>query len=314
MATMVADLTAAHSLPAAHRLRATMAAVRISMKWLGTRKTLSAEQRAQAADTFGAEERYLSAGKKLLDTSHPAFKAVTAVRGRAIGFWRSVTLPYPDPGIRLIRQNDLALFETRLTGYREELDDSVEQLNGHYAELQHAARRRLGRLFNSADYPESLRDMFAVSWDYPSVEPPDYLRELSPELYQQEQARVLARFDEAVRLAEDAFTTEFEQLVNHLVERLSGESDGKPKVFRDSAVGNLREFFERFRALNVRNSADLDALVDRARQVVDNVDPQTLRETAPLRQQVARELTTVQAALEGLLVDRPRRNLLRRAK
>jgi len=299
--------------PAQH-LRATMAAVRVSLKWLGTRKTLSAEQRAQAADTFGAEERYLSAGKKLLDTSHPAFKAVTAVRGRAIGFWRSLTVPYPDPGMRLIRQADVELFETRFAGFREELAEVVEQLDEHYADLKRSARDRLGRLFNASDYPESLRAMFAIAWDYPSVEPPDYLRELSPELYRQEQARVVSRFEEAVRLAEDAFTAELASLVDHLTERLSGDSDGKPKVFRDSAVGNLREFFDRFRTLNVRSSAELDALVDRVRQIVGNVAPQSLREQGSLRQQIVQELATVQATLDGLLVDRPRRNLLRRAK
>jgi len=48
-----------------------MAAVRVSFTWFGTRRTLSAEQKAQAADTFGAEGSFLSAGKKLLDTAIP---------------------------------------------------------------------------------------------------------------------------------------------------------------------------------------------------------------------------------------------------
>ena len=43
-----------------------MAAVRVSLSWLGVRKTLTREQKAQAADTFGAESEFLSAGKKLL--------------------------------------------------------------------------------------------------------------------------------------------------------------------------------------------------------------------------------------------------------
>ena len=43
-----------------------MAAVRLSFIWFGVRKTLSPEQKAQAADAFGAEGNYLSAGKKLL--------------------------------------------------------------------------------------------------------------------------------------------------------------------------------------------------------------------------------------------------------
>src|SRR5688572_2736504 len=84
--------------PAA-RLRATMAAVRLSITWLGIRKTLSPEQRAQAAERFGAEGEYLSAGKKLLDTRHPAFRAVTQVRHQIVAHWRGLTLPYPEPGV-----------------------------------------------------------------------------------------------------------------------------------------------------------------------------------------------------------------------
>ncbi len=78
--------------------------VGVKLPGLHHRKTLTPEQKSQAADTFGAEGEFLSAGKKLLDTRHPAFKAVTAVRGRMLSFWKGITLPYPEPGIRLIRQ------------------------------------------------------------------------------------------------------------------------------------------------------------------------------------------------------------------
>src|SRR5205823_13047434 len=88
----------------AQRLRFTTAAVRVSFTWLGVRKTLTPEQKSQAAESFGAEGDFLSAGKKLLDTKHAAYKEVTAVRGRVIHHWKSLTLPYPEPGIRLIRQ------------------------------------------------------------------------------------------------------------------------------------------------------------------------------------------------------------------
>ena len=66
-----------------------MAAVRVSIRWFGTRKSLTVEQKAEAAEPFNAEAKFLSAGKKLLDTSHPAFKAVTTVRGKVIAFWKS---------------------------------------------------------------------------------------------------------------------------------------------------------------------------------------------------------------------------------
>lgn len=119
------------SVEAADRLRTTMAAVRVCFTWFGTRKTLSPEQKAQAAESFGAEGEFLTAGKKLLDSTHPAFKAVTAIRGRIISFWKGISLPFPEPGLRLIRQSDIASFDVQMTSHRVELDEAVCQLDTH---------------------------------------------------------------------------------------------------------------------------------------------------------------------------------------
>ncbi len=253
----------------------------------------------------------MSAGKKLLDTRDPAFKAVTAVRGRIVALWRGMSLPYPEPGIRLIRQDDVPTFDVQMTTLRAELAEAVDKLDEHYDQMKRAARQRLGRLFNSSDYPESLRTLFRVEHDFPSVEPPEYLRQLSPALFAEEQRRITARFDEALQMAEQAFTEELSKLVSHLAERLSGTDDGKPKVFRDSAVENLGEFFERFRHLNVRSSEQLDELVEQAQRIVRGVEPQQLRDNQPLRQQLATQLAGVQSVLDGLMIDRPRRRILR---
>ena len=123
-----------------------------------------------------------------------------------------------------------------------------------------------------------------------------------------------ARFEEAIRLAEEAFTGELAKLVSHLAERISGQEDGKPKIFRDSAITNLSEFFERFGQLNVRSNEQLDSLVAQAQRIVRGIEPQELRDSSKLRQHVATQLAGVQSVLDGLLVDRPRRNILRRAK
>jgi hypothetical protein len=178
----------------AQKLRGTMAAVALHFTWFGVRKSLNTEQKAQAADAFGAEGSYLSAGKKLFDTSHPAFKAVTALKSQIVQFSKSMSLPYPEPGIRLIRRDEIGMFDTRLTTLRQELDEAVSNLSDHFSELKSAARRRLGRLYSSADYPETLAGLFGVTWEYPNCEPPAYLQQLSPELFEEESRRVAARF------------------------------------------------------------------------------------------------------------------------
>lgn len=102
--------------------------------------------------------------------------------------------------------------------------------------------------------------------------------------------------------------------MSHLTERISGDGDGQPRVFRDTAIENVREFFQRFRELNVHSSEQLDQLVERSQRILSGVEPQALRDTAQLRQHVAGELAAVQSVLGGLLADRPRRNILRRPR
>ena len=75
-----------------------------------------------------------------------------------------------------------------------------------------------------------------------------------------------------MELAEQAFATELQRLTAHLAERLTGLHDGQPKVFRDSAVENLREFLERLGRLNIRSSPELDAHVEQAELTINGIE------------------------------------------
>ncbi|HSG70626.1 MAG TPA: hypothetical protein VLA12_09450, partial [Planctomycetaceae bacterium] len=225
-----------------------------------------------------------------------------------------VSLPYPEPGIRLIRQPDIEQINQRMQEFQQDLDTAVDRLDSRFDQLKSAARNRLGDLYNEADYPVSLSGLFEMAWDFPSVEPPEYLQRLKPELYEQECQRVQAKFDEAIQMAEAAFTDELAKLVDHLAERLSGQEDRKPKCFRDSIITNLTEFFARFQKLNVRSNEQLDELVERASEIVRGVEPQQLRDNQALRKQVSSQLSVVQSQLDEMLVDRPRRNILRKPR
>jgi hypothetical protein len=295
----------------AQRLRRTAAAVRVHFTWWGVHKTLSPRQKEEVGLAYAADARLLTAGKKLIDTRHEAFRRLTALRTRIGDYWRGLTLPYVEPGVRLIRQTDIETFTHTLEGFKDELTQAEADLNAAYDQVKADARERLGRLYEPSDYPIELRGLFGLAWDFPSVEPPSYLLRIAPEIYQQEQARVAQRFEEAVRLAEQGFVAEFASLVAHLSERLAGGEDGRPRVFRDSAVGNLTEFFQRFAQLNVRSNPELDALVEQAQQLVSGVTPRGLRDDAGLRNTMAAQMTKVREQLEGMLVERPRRRLIR---
>lgn len=306
----VPDIPLTNDSPA-ERLRQLAAAARVSFTWWGTHKTLTNQQKEEVCDAYGADARLLSAGKKIIDVRHEAFRRLTSIKSRIVNYWRGLTLPFVETGVRLIRQSDIPSFARVMEDFRRELHDAGITLNAAYDQMKSDARSRLGRLYNPADYPPEVASLFSVEWDFPAIEPPSYLMRLAPEIYRQEQTRVAMKFEEAVTLAEEAFVTEFGRLVTHLCERLSDNGSGERRIFRDSCVDNLTQFFERFRRLSIQSNAELDDLVAHVNRLVSGVTPQSLRDNDQLRQHVAAQMASVQTQLEGFLVNRPRRQIVR---
>lgn len=297
----------------AQQLRRMAAAVRVHFTWWGTHRSLSTQQKQEVGAACAADARLLTAGKRLVDTRHPSFRQLTALRSRIGAYWRGMTLAYTEPGTRLIRQADIDSFVHVMGGFRDELHQAEADLDAAYDDIKADARQRLGRLYNEADYPSEVRGLFDLAWEFPNVEPPHYLMRISPEVYQEERARVAARFEEAVRLAEEAFAAELANLIDHLAERLAPGPEGQRKVFRDSAISNFTEFFTRFQRLNVSSNAQLDALVEQAQQLLHSVTPEQVRSLPELRQRVEAGMEGVRQQLDALVIDAPRRRIIRPA-
>ncbi len=279
-------------------LQTDCAAVRLSFTWMGLRRTLSAAQKDEAAAPFRADGKSLSVSKKLLDTKHPLWKAISAIRNQARSYWKGSTLPFPEDGIRLIRRGFVHEFEKTMDDMRRELRKAIDALESEYHTLRSQAREQLGTLFNADDYPDTLRGQFSIEWDFPSVEVPSYLAELSPAIYEREQARVKAQFDQSVSLAETAFAEEFSKLISHLADRLTPGEAGEQKRLNGSALGNLTEFFDRFSKLSLRSSPELDNLVEQAKGLVSGVETKELRTDEGLRTSIRQQMAAIDEAIQ----------------
>ena len=134
--------------------------------WLGTRKTLSPEQRDTAARAFHADRELLSATKLILNTKNPTSRAVAAFRSAASGSFWTVTLPFPEAGIRLPPQNSLGVFASTMAGYRERLQLAARDVASEYEQLKLEAQRRLGTLFRRPTTPR--RSTGCSTWKSPT--------------------------------------------------------------------------------------------------------------------------------------------------
>jgi len=301
----------------AKTLKKQMGAVRLAKsRWQLTRR-LERPQVQKVANEFQADIRAIGASKKLIDPRAPKYRACCRIINEARTYWKSVTIPFPEDGIRLIRRDRMAKFAETMQQFKTSLVAAASELQAAYADIRVDAATRLGELFNSADYPDDITGLFDIQWDFPPVEPPNYLLEADPtgKLYQQQVDLMEARFQEAIAMTEDAFLKAFRDMVQHLADRLQwGEPDQetgerKPLVFRDSAVENLQAFFEQFKALNVGSNHDLEKLVEQAQQIVGDKTAADFRKDLTERQAVQQGMAQITAKLDQMMVARPTRQM-----
>jgi len=287
--------------------------------WPGVNAACSRDKKKKMADSVGATK--ISASAPKIDTNHPAYKNLMAAKAELSNAWKNISLPWLEEGTRLIPHDRLTRLTETLDGLREKLDTARAAFINAYDELRNKAITANGELYNRAHYITDFTGMYTFSLDFPSLTPPDYLAGLNPTLYAEQSARVAARFDLAVEMAEQMFLIELSDMVTHLQEKLSGLADGTAKRFYQSEIDNLTEFFQRFRTLNLHSSEELDRVIDRAEAAVTGkglaglrrpLDADEVRNSTYVRNQLATQLSGVSAAIDGMKVtNKPRRAITR---
>ena len=306
---------------AAATLQSDWAAVRLSFDgWPATTTAVRRDKKEKMAEAVGAKK--IGATVPKFDANHPAYKTLTAIKARIRDLWESHTLAWVEDGTRLLRQDQLSAFADKLLPLSAELDAARDEFRAAYPGLIDQAEEDNGELFDRSKYLPSFEGAYTFTVDYPSLAVPNYLQAMNPDLYAEASRRIAARFDAAVSMAEEAFTAELAEMLDTLQRKLSGLDDGTEKRLHDSTLGNLRDFFQRFRSLNLHSSAELDRVVDQAETALSGrnliggqpVTREELRDSASIRRDVRTRLSAVSATLDGLMTAAPLRAITRRNK
>lgn len=161
----------------------------------------------------------------------------------------------------------------------------------------------LGPLYLEKDYPapEQLADRFKITWDWFAFAVPEGL---PPEIRAKEEAKLKATYEQAAYEIRDALRVMFSKLIERAVDRLAPSEPGeKPKVFRDSLIGNLEQFFADFEARNIMKDQELAGLVERCKEIMTGVDPARLREDGAFREETQTKLEQIAKAIEPMIED-----------
>lgn len=294
------------------------ACLNLSLSKLGVRRKAAtekaagfdaSEQIAAGAVISGADASSVSASKRLLDC--PELKAVGTLDSEIKGYLADRCLPSPFRGgiwlIPLVMVDDVNASLQRFAIQRADLVDAFMAV---YSAAIDAARERLGPLFNPGDYasPADARQAFAIEWQFVSMDTPETLRDVSPELFERERQRAEAMWRDAADEIRQALRASLAELVTHTAERLRPRLDGTRPVLRDSVLSNLSQFLEFFEARNLTDDADLSALVGQARDVINGVQTQALRDDPTLRDSIGAAVAALVPTAEDL-VNLPKRRI-----
>ena len=239
--------------------------------------------------------------RKVLLTS-PEYDAIGTFDSAVTSWVRARCLPCPfGKGLMLVPISTLPKVEDYLKTAVITRCALVEEFLGVYLSYIARARVDLGSLFAESDYPSDVESKYRFSWRYVSLEAPEVLQGLYPELFAAEQAKVQAEWSNTARVVESALCDGLADLIAKMEDRLQ-----PGRTFRDSLVSNMREFLELFADRNITDDSKLSELVRRAESVLGDVTPEVLRQNTNRRAEVLAGLQAVGAGLQTVAVERGR--------
>lgn len=264
--------------PAVHS-RAILVDLRVS-QWTGRKIDRKAAE--QVAQANGIDPRVGTYYKSLIDGSalDPLKKHVGEVRA----YHYKMTLPWADTGPRVL--STVAYFD--YMNWMNDATTKFEQLykvfEQDYAYHRQEAQRKLGPLFNDAEYPELnvLASKFSFNLHVTPLPVADDLRIDMAEDEVERLREVVRKQTNAVmqEAVADVYRRALD-IVEAYVDRLAEEDT----VFRDSLVHNARELVDLMPKLNFTADPQLTELGERMQQALCANEPQALRNNMSARKQ-----------------------------
>lgn len=257
----------------------------------------------KSAVTVDADPEFYNATKYLVDRGY--LKPLEGIRSEARSYLYKKTLPFPIPGILFVPKGMGGTIDQKMVTYQNKFNELTEEFARNYETFIDQARAKLGHLFNPTEYPKDIRRHFSFAWKLYNFDAPDQVQVFSPEIYEKAVADYQQTIREFQETAATTLRTTFSEMVDHIVERLSGER----KTFRDSLVGNIKEFLNDFAVLNITNDTELSRAVEKCRMILDGVSADAIRNNDTFRDHIAQNMSRVKAEVDTMMVSRPIRKI-----
>lgn len=242
-----------------------------------------------------ADADFISVHKNLIDKEN--LRNIEHVRNLARSWVQNRTLPFPLTGVLFIPKDMISQVDEKMKEYQEKFYEEVEDFVDKYDLFVRQAKDSLGSLYDPTEYPTDIETRFGFDWNFFVMSTPDKAGMLSPELYESEKEKFHNTMHEFELIARATLRKSFSEIVERLAERTNG---AKKKTFRDTAVSNITEFINDFKAMDITNDKELKKLTEAAQQILGNTTAEELRNDDDLRTNISADMKEIAARVAGL--------------
>ena len=190
------------------------------------------------------------------------------------------SMPWDDKGSRLLTVANYEHYTDIMDGLRERLVRQRARFIEDYDHYVEQARMDLGKLFRIEDYPskDRLRDRFSIRYRITPVPDADhFIARLASEDTERVKRDIESHIEEQLHDAVGDLYRRLAEAVERVSERLDEAEDGKPLVFRDTMISNIRDLVDVVPRLNIFGDQRLASLCEQVKDRIAGVEPDSLR-------------------------------------
>lgn len=210
----------------------------------------------------------------------PELNAINLLDSQIRAFIRRNTYPTDfGNGVYILPLQMLEEVDERLTSFQKERDSLIEKFCQNYDLRKEEAKERLGRFYNEDDYPdiEALTAKFSFKAQCLSFDVPKNIENIRTDIYEREKEKAEESWLKTFNIIKDSLRGELIIILDHIIERLSPDENGKIKKFKDATIENLFDYLKNFNKRNIIQDKELEEIVNTIKYFMKNVSINDLR-------------------------------------
>ena len=214
-------------------------------------------------------------------------------------------------GLYLTPEDHVRRTEDYIRRCIDDLDHLKWQVGEEYDIVLDQFEKELGPLFDRSNYPgaEKVKEAYSIEYEWLAINVPAALERIDRDAHQRANERAEIRIRAVSDRVEQILLANMQELIDHLVERLTDNSDGKKKKFASNMVDQARGFFQTFRARNLTGAESLNDLAQQGLSLLQGIDLDSLKDQAGMRERVRNGFETIKSNMAAMITVAPRRSL-----